>query len=132
MQAATGRNSFRMANLKTDGLGTVLVVDRSNVFYKLLPFRATDEVLQNYDVTVEMYRQHFTARAPISCVSRGLFNKMLNKSPDRTNSRQLMQLPKSGTMISNETKHFAPEIKGVKDPNRIRNLCLRACNYEGT
>ena len=45
-----------MANLKTDGLGTVLV---------------------------EMYRQHFTARAPISCVSRELFNKMLDKSPDK-------------------------------------------------
>ena len=72
-----------MANLKTDGLGTVLVVDRSNVFYKLLPFRATAEGLQNYDVTAEMYRQHFTARAPISCVSRELFNKMLDKSPDK-------------------------------------------------
>ena len=83
MQAATGRNSYRTANLKTDGLGTVLVVDRSNVFYKLLPFRATAKGLQNYDVTIDMYCPHFTARAPVSCVSPELFNKMLNKSPDK-------------------------------------------------
>ena len=53
------------------------------MFYRLLPFRATAEGIQNNDVTVEMHRQHFTARAPISCVSREPFNKMLNKSPDK-------------------------------------------------
>ena len=66
------------------------------MFYKLLPFRATAEGIQNYDVIVEMHCQHFTARAPISCVFREPLNNMLNKSPDKDELEKTYPITEGG------------------------------------
>ena len=72
-----------MENLMKDGLGTVLSEDRTTVFYKKLPCGVLDEALTNYGVNSDCYRNKFTERAPISQISKELFNKLLEKSPNK-------------------------------------------------
>ena len=73
----------RMQNLERDGLGKVMVVDRTTVFYKSLPCNVDEEVLGNYGVILGNYSNQFKERAAHTIVSRDLFNRMLNMSPDK-------------------------------------------------
>ena len=72
-----------MQNLERDGLGKVIVVDRTTVFYKSLPCNVDEEVLGNYGVILGNYSNQFKERAAHTIVSRDLFNRMLNMSPDK-------------------------------------------------
>ena len=72
-----------MENLMKDGLGTVLSEDRTTVFYKKLPCGVLDEALTNYGVNSDCYKNKFKERAPISQISKEMFNKLLQKSPDK-------------------------------------------------
>ena len=79
-----------MENLMKDGLGTVQSEDRTTVFYKKLPCGVLDEALTNYGVNSDCYKNKFTERAPISHISKELFNKLLEKSPEKMISKPYM------------------------------------------
>ena len=72
-----------MENLMKDGLGTVLSEDRTTVFYKKLPCGVLDEALTNYGVNSDRYENNFKERAPISQISKELFNKLLENLPTK-------------------------------------------------
>ena len=42
-----------------------------------------DEALTNYGVNSDCYKNKFTERAPINQISKELFNKLVEKSPDK-------------------------------------------------
>ena len=73
-----------------DGLGTVLSEDRTTVFLqKKILCGVLDEALTNYGVNPDFYKNKFTERAPISQISKELFNKLLEKYPNKNDLKTL-------------------------------------------
>lgn len=81
-----------MGNLEKDGLGKVMVVDRTTVFYKCLPVNVRDEALTAYNVNVQTYDEKFKERAPLSHISKELFNKLLDKAPQKEELKNVYDL----------------------------------------
>ena len=72
-----------MENLATDSLGTVGAVDRSTVFFKKLPADVDEDQLKRYEVTKEEYLRVFNERSDGGIISKELFNKFLDKHPQK-------------------------------------------------
>ena len=72
-----------MRNLEKDGLGKVKTVDTTTVFYKCLPCNIVETSLEHYKLSREDYRGKFTERADRKHLSKDLFNKLLDKAPNK-------------------------------------------------
>ena len=72
-----------MQNLEKDGLGKVKTVDTTTAFYKCLPCNIMETALMNYRVSREEYLARFTERADCKHLSKDLFNKLLDRAPDK-------------------------------------------------
>ena len=70
-------------NLEKDGLGKVKTVDTTTVFYKCLPCNIVEMSIENYKLSREDYRGKFTERADRKHLSKDLFNKLLDKAPNK-------------------------------------------------
>lgn len=70
-------------NLEKDGLGKDKTVDTTTVFYKCLPCNIVETSLENYKLSREDYRGKFTERADRKHLSKDLFNKLLDKAPNK-------------------------------------------------
>lgn len=78
-----------MANLQTDGLGVVKKIDRTTVFLKQLPCHATEESLQAYGITQDVYGEVFLERASQELLSKDLFNRILQNSPQKQELQEI-------------------------------------------
>ena len=72
-----------MQNLEKDGLGKVRTVDTTTVFYKCLPCNIVETSLMNYRISREEYLAKFTERADRKLLSKDLFNKLLDRAPNK-------------------------------------------------
>ena len=76
-----------MENLQTDDLGKLKTIGTTRAFYKTTPCKATDEALQEYSITRNAYLDKFKERAPVSQISKDLFNRLLEQAENKDDLR---------------------------------------------